>query len=735
MSRATGASGRTMDVMGTGAGAVEVVPADRGRVRFPDRSGVVERDGVRLAWEVHGDGPTTVLLMPTWSIIPSRFWKMQLSYLARHHRVVTFDGRGSGRSDSPDGAASYTDEEFAADTVAVMDGTDTSCAVLVALSCGATWAVHVAAGHPERVLGIFAIAPSCGLSVAQPDRERYAWDQRHDTDEGWAKYNKWHWLEGGFDDFRTFFFERMFHESHSTKQIEDALDWSAAISPQVLVDTRAGGLGLDGAVATPLEPLCAKVRCPVTVTHGSEDRIRSAAVGARLAELVGGRLVVVEGAGHGLPARDPVLVNTMIHEFAERLGPPPSVPITRVRAPRRARRVLYLSSPIGLGHAARDLAIATELRQRRPDLRIDWLAQDPVTRLLAASGERVHPASALLASEADHIDREAGEHDLHAFTAVRRMDAILLHNFMVFDDVVREQHYDLVVGDEAWDVDHFLHENPERKHFGFAWMTDFVGWLPMSDGGHEEARLTADYNEEMLEHRARFPWVRDRSVFVGSPEDIVPERFGPNLPDIRRWTEQNYSFTGYVAGLRAPGAPSRAALRRSLGYRPEHRVCVVTVGGSGVGEPLLRRVLDAVPVARRSMPELHFLVVCGPRIDPASLPQPPGARVLGYLPRLAEYLAACDLAVVQGGLSTCMELAAAGRPFVYIPLRHHFEQNFHVRHRLERYGAGRHLDYTQASDPHVLASTMLETLAAGSTARPVETDGAARAADLLAELC
>ncbi|MET0927867.1 MAG: alpha/beta fold hydrolase [Aeromicrobium sp.] len=721
--------------MGTGPGAAEVVPADRGRVRLPDRSGIVDRDGVRLAWEVHGDGPTTVLLMPTWSIIPSRFWKAQLPYLARHHRVVTFDGRGSGQSDSPVGAPAYTDQQFAEDTVAVMDATGTSSAVLVALSCGGTWAVHVAARHPDRVDGIFAIGPSCGLSVAQPDRERYAWDERHDTDEGWAKYNKWYWLEGGLDDFRRFFFDRMFHEPHSTKQVEDAMDWSASIDPQVLADTRAGGLGVDGAVATPLEPLCAAVRCPVTVLHGSDDRIRSDAVGAKLAELTGGRLIVVEGSGHGLPAREPVLVNTLVREFVDQVCPPPPATATRVRAPRRIPRVLYLSSPIGLGHAARDLAIATELRRRRPDLRIDWLAQDPVTRLLDAAGERVHPASAWLANESDHIEREAGEHDLHAFTAIRRMDEILVHNFMLFDEVVRDQHYDLVVGDEAWDVDHFLHENPERKHFPFAWLTDFVGWLPIPDGGPDEARLTADYNEEMLEHRARFPWVRDRSVFIGAPDDVVPERFGPNLPDIREWTGQHFDFTGYVTGSAALDAPARAALRHSLGYRPDHRVCVVTVGGSGVGEPLLRRVLDAVPVARRIMPELRFLVVCGPRIDPASLPRTDGAQVLGYVPHLAEHLAACDLAVVQGGLSTCMELAAAGTPFVYVPLRHHFEQQFHVRHRLDRYGAGRHLDYDQACDPDVLAQTMIATLATGSTARPVETDGAVRAADLLAELC
>ncbi|WP_244930981.1 alpha/beta fold hydrolase [Nocardioides sp. W7] len=712
----------------------EVLPADRGRACLPDHTGTVVRAGVPLAWEVYGDGPVTVLLMPTWSIVSSRAWKAQVPYLARHHRVVTFDGRGSGCSGRPAGAAAYADREFAEDAVAVLDATGTDSAVLVALSCGASWSVHVAARHPDRVLGIFAIGASCGLAVAQPERERYAWDARHDTDRGWAKYNKWHWLEGGLDDFREFFFDRMFHEPHSTKQIEDCLDWSSTIAPRVLVDTRAGGLGLDGAVLEPLEPLCAQVRCPVTVLHGSEDRIRSAAVGARLAELTGGDLVVVEGGGHGLPAREPVLVNTMVRTFVDRVCPPPPVSRTRVRAPRRGRRVLYLSSPIGLGHAYRDVAIAAELRRLRPDVEVDWLTQDPVTRVLEGAGERVHPASAWLANESSHLEEEAGEHDLHAFQAIRRMDEILVNNFMVFDEVVREQHYDLVVGDEAWDVDHFLHENPERKHFPFAWLTDFVGWLPMPEGGADEARLTADYNAEMLEHRARYPWVRDRSVFVGNPDDVVAADFGPGLPGIREWTSQEFDFAGYVAGAAPPSGSARAALRRSLGYRPEHRVCVVTVGGSGVGGPLLRRVLDAVPLARRLLPELRFLVVCGPRIDPASLPRRTGVRVRGYVPRLQEHLAACDLAVVQGGLTTCMELTAAGTPFVYVPLRRHFEQNLHVRHRLEQYDAGRHLGYEEACDPDLLAQTLVDALAAGSSARPVETDGAARAAAMLAEL-
>jgi hypothetical protein len=339
-----------------------------------------------------------------------------------------------------------------------------------------------------------------------------------------------------------------------------------------------------------------------------------------------------------------------------------------------------------------------------------------------------------LANESAHIEDESADHDLHAFQAIRRMDEILVNNFMVFNDVVDETYYDLVIGDEAWDVDYFLHENPELKRFAFAWMTDFVGWLPMPSGGDAEAALTADYNAEMLEQRARYRRLRDRSIFVGNPDDVVDERFGPGLPGIRDWTTVNYDFAGYVTGFVPPDEAARQRVRARLGVGPDDLLCVVTVGGSGVGDALLHRVMDAIPIARRLRPELRFLVVTGPRIDPASLPRRRGATVRGFVPDLYLTLAACDVAVVQGGLTTCMELAAARRPFLYVPLENHFEQNFHVRRRLDNYGAGRCIRYTEASDPQGLADALVAEVGRDVNYRPVETDGAARAAAMLAEL-
>lgn len=695
------------------------------RARDPDQAGHVEREGVRLYYEVFGAGPTTVFLLPAWSIVHSRLWKAQVHYLARHFRVLTYDGRGNGLSDRPQTLEAYRDQEFVADALAVMDATGTERAVMVGLSMGALWALSLAADHPERVQAAVFIGAAVNLVPGQPERLLYPFDDLLDTTEGWAKFNAHYW-QRDFQGFLEFFFSEAFKEPHSTKMIEDCVGWGLETDAATLLATRGGG---DTSPEELLE-CCARVRCPTLVLHGNRDTIRPHADGAELARATGSPLITLRGSGHLPQSRDPVKVNLLLREF---ITPTPTFPAVWTRGASRKRRALFVSSPIGLGHAQRDAAIARELRRLVPDLEIDWLAQDPVTRVLAAEGERVHPASVWLASESRHIELEAAGHDLHVFQALRSMDEIFVANFMVFHDVVREQPYDLWIGDEAWELDHFLHENPELKTAPYAWLSDFVGYLPMPGGGEREAFLTSDYNAEMIGHLARFPHVRDRSIFIGSPDDIVPERFGPGLPLIREWTEEHFSFPGYIAGFDPAGLPPRGELRAELGYAPGERVCVVTVGGSGVGTHLLRRVVESFDEARQLVPGLRMVVVAGPRIDPAMLPTRPGLEVHPYVHNLYRLLAACDLAVVQGGLTTTMELTASGRPFLYFPLGHHFEQQFHVAHRLNRYGAGRRMDFETAT-PQVIAEAIASTIGQPVTYQSVETGGAARAAATLAEL-
>ena len=144
-------------------------------------------------------------------------------------------------------------------------------------------------------------------------------------------------------------------------------------------------------------------------------------------------------------------------------------------------------------------------------------------------------------------------------------------------------------------------------------------------------------------------------------------------------------------------------------------------------------MIAAFPEAKERVPDLRMIVVAGPRIDPGGLPRHDGLEIRPYVHELYRHLAVCDLAVVQGGLTTAMELTASRRPFLYFPLRHHFEQNFHVRHRLERYRAGRCMDYATAS-PDDIAAAIASEIGRQVDYLPVATDGAARAASMLADL-
>jgi pimeloyl-ACP methyl ester carboxylesterase/predicted glycosyltransferase len=690
------------------------------RALLPDIADHVEHDGVRIGYETFGAagaGRPSVVLMPTWAIVDSQHWKAQVAHLARYARVITYDPPGNGRSDRRIDPRAYGDDAAVGHLLAVMDVTGTDRAFLGGLCIGAWHALVAAARHPSRVLGVAAIAPAGPhLTPPLPERAVHDFDARLDTDEGWAKYNRHYWLRD-WPGFARFFFDTVISEPHSTKQREDAVGWALQATPEALVEgMKAGECVADRAQA---EALLASIERPVLVIRGSDDRCRPQRQMAEVARLTGAREAVLEGGGHLPHTREPVAVNRLLRDFIA-----PHTPRPRRTA---TKRILYVSSPIGLGHAERDVAIVGELRRQRPGIQVDWLAQHPVTEILERRGERVHPASRFLASEAAHIDAEAGEHDLHAFQAVRRMDEILIANFMLFSDLVEREAYDLWVGDEAWELDYFLHENPGLKRAPYAWLTDFVGWLPMPGGGPAEAALTADYNAEMVEHILRWPRLRDRAIFVGNPGDLVEDPLGPGLPSVRDWTLQHFAFSGYVGAGSAAPAPAAAD------KRPGELLCVATVGGSGTGEALLRRVIDAYPLARRALPGLRMIVVAGPRIDPGSLPAHRGLEIRGYVDRLDQLLAGCDLAITHGGLTTTMTLTAHGRPFLYVPLRNHFEQNRHVRHRLGEYRAGRCLEWPD-TEPEALAAAIVAEIGKPVSYRPVETDGAERAAAMLAEL-
>src|SRR4249919_3627475 len=246
------------------------------RARYPDDSGELDRDGVRVHWERYGDGERAILFLPTWSIVHSRCWKAQIPYLARHHRVIAFDPRGNGLSGRPVDPAAYAEPEFAADALAVLDATGTERAVVVGLSLGAQRGLILATRHPERVEGMVLIGPAVALAPFPPERAR-AFELFHEerTDEcPWHKHNAHYWRRD-FPGFLEFFFSQVFSEPHSTKQIEDCVGWGLECGVDGLLASEDGpGLG-DLTAET-----AAAITCPIAVIHGDEDAIAPHAAGA-----------------------------------------------------------------------------------------------------------------------------------------------------------------------------------------------------------------------------------------------------------------------------------------------------------------------------------------------------------------------------------------------------------------------------------------------------------------------
>ncbi len=291
----------------------------RGRARRPDVTGqATSGDGVRLAYEVAGTGEPTIAFLPSTPIVHSRQWKGQVPYLSRSYRVVTYDGRGNGGSDRPVDPEAYQPARLVEDLGAVLDATGTAAAVLVGLCSDGLWpAVQYAAAHPARVLGIVAFAPGVPrLTPPHPWYVAHDFDEELPTHDGWAKLNRHYWRRD-YPGFAEFFFGEITSEPHSTKQIEDAVEWA--------LDGSVDAMLADASVVTGLqretvEATCRALTCPMVLIHGTEDSCQPLERSLRLAEITGASLLVVEGADHMIPGRHPVLANLAIRDFVRSLA-------------------------------------------------------------------------------------------------------------------------------------------------------------------------------------------------------------------------------------------------------------------------------------------------------------------------------------------------------------------------------------------------------------------------------
>jgi pimeloyl-ACP methyl ester carboxylesterase/UDP:flavonoid glycosyltransferase YjiC (YdhE family) len=680
----------------------------------------IERPGARIFYQVVGHGSRDLFFHgPSQPAFHSRMWKAQVPYLSRYFRVITMDARGNGRSDRP-----LTGYDFATrygDMRAVLAEAARAPFGIVAFSCASMLAVRHAVEHPEQVSHLVLISGQYSQSLPQPFEEKVAKVFRHD-----------------FDGWRARLATKCAPEPHSLKAIEDAISWMGESTADIYIEA------LQQIEKDNVWDLLPQVRVPTLLIHGTRDPIVPYAHGKRFAEAVpGATLVTFEGGGHSLPGREAAKVNRLIRDFvldrpvASHVVPPTAERRPPARPARRSseRRILWLTSPWGLGHVQRDVALAQRLRELYPDAVIDFIAGEPARRVVEVTGERLHPATDLLLNEAAHAESWASaDHELHAFNALWDMDEIMSANFMTFADVVEDEHYDLWVGDEGWDLDYFLHENPDLKTAPYVFLTDFIGMLPMrEDPGSVEFRRVWEKNAENIDHLRLHPDVRDLSILVGDEEDVLDRPFGPDLPNMRQWAREHFRFPGYTYHFDPRQYADREALRRQLGYRDGERIILVSVGGTRVGRSLMVRCAEAFARIADQMPDARMIMVAGPRLHPRELPTHPQLDVRPFVPHLFQHHAAADLAIVQGGLTTTMELAAFRTPFLYFPLRNHFEQRFHVARRLDRLGAGVRLDFDRTSADE-LGAAIVDHLGKPVHWREAPQGGTERAARMIAEL-
>src|SRR6478609_7934562 len=285
------------------------------RAKLPVEEGFVDRDGVKLHYEIYGNGAETMVFVPPWSIVHSRVYKAQLPYFSERFRCVTYDGRGNGQSGRPGDGAAYTLANYVADALAVMDATRTGAAIIVGLSFGAMIACVLAAYHAERVKAAILVGTAAIIGPGYPYMANRHFRLKRSEFEDWDKYNYDYWLSN-YPDFATHFIGNIFPEPHSTKQVEDGVAWACDTTGPTLamtVDARTMPPAFDLG-----EAMYRKIKCPVLMIHGDNDRIQPYARAQLVAEVTGAELVTVEGGGHNPLGRIPAKCNTLIVDFLDR---------------------------------------------------------------------------------------------------------------------------------------------------------------------------------------------------------------------------------------------------------------------------------------------------------------------------------------------------------------------------------------------------------------------------------
>ena len=396
------------------------------------------------------------------------------------------------------------------------------------------------------------------------------------------------------------------------------------------------------------------------------------------------------------------------------------------------KRILYVSGSIGLGHVTRDLAIAGQLRSQCPEVELSWLASHPATLLLNEAGEKLLPEADIYANDSIPAENAAKGFGMNVLKYASNTRREWAHNVKIFKQITSKEQFDVVIGDETYEIGIGLAMKLVRLEAPFVMIYDFLGLDSVTKNPIEKLgvytwnRIWAKTDRKLLYDQ------KNLALFAGELEDIPDKGLGFLLPDRRDHARKCYKFTGYILPFDPAEYTDKAKVRGKLGYGREPLV-VCSIGGTAIGKELLELCGKAYPIIKRKVPDLRMVLICGPRLAVESLDVPEAVEISGYVPALYEHLAASDLAIVQGGGTTTLELTALRRPFLYFPLAYHCEQQIHVAERLVRHQAGVKMVYSQTT-PEILAEKVITNLGKEVDYPPIPVNGAQKAAQLISQL-
>ena len=368
-----------------------------------------------------------------------------------------------------------------------------------------------------------------------------------------------------------------------------------------------------------------------------------------------------------------------------------------------------------------------ELRKRNPDVKVTWLAAHPASLVLKEQGEVLHPYAERFACYSAFAENAVAENNLNLTSYVFQSSMGWIRNVMLFKRLIEEEHFDLTVGDETYEIIIGLIFKLLNIKIPFIIIYDFLGLNSMT--GSPLERFGTYLLNWIWSRDYRVLAAKDRqALFIGEPEDIPDQKFGFLLPNKRDYARNNYTFIGYIVRFDPQMYIDKNKIRSSLGYGNEPLI-ICSIGGTSVGKKLLELCNRAYPFIQQKIPDVKMVLVAGPRLSPQAIKAQPGVEVRGFVPDLFKHYAASDQAIAQGGFSSTSELTALRRPFIFFPIEGHSEAKF-VAERLARYDAGIKMYYSKTT-PLSLAEQVISSIGKPVDYKAMRVDGARRAAQMI----